>query len=83
MGHNHACTIYLKDFEFLVYYSWYRAVPGAREKGTGIQLEPDEPETYEVDSIKLISNNDLSELYNCYPTYDDLVKVILENLAEG
>ena len=38
-------------------YTWPES-RGARERGTGLQLEPDEPAGFEVEKVTLIENED-------------------------
>jgi len=55
---NHETTVYFEDFAFLVEFDYYPASRGAREHGTGLQLEPDEPESFEICTIKMINPDD-------------------------
>ena len=44
-------TVNYCDVEFEVDYEYYPPSKGAREYKTGLQLEPDEPATFEVQDI--------------------------------
>ena len=55
-------TVKIDGIEFEVEYEYCRACRGAREPGTGIQLEPDEESGVEVEGIK--TSDDIMELLN-------------------
>lgn len=40
----------------------WKACKGARERGTGLQLEPDEPAGFEVTAARLVSPEDIFEI---------------------
>ena len=48
-------TLYLEDFELTLQLevdaTWHRGSRGARERGSGVPLEPDEPAGYEIYAI--------------------------------
>lgn len=46
-------TISYRGVQLSVDYTYYPASRGAREKGSGVQLEPDEPASVDVDDVKL------------------------------
>lgn len=41
-----------EEIEVTVEYDYHKASRGARERGTGLQLEPDEPASIEIYSVK-------------------------------
>ena len=45
-------TIVVDGVVFEVEYTYHKACRGAREKGTGLQLEPDEESSVELESVK-------------------------------
>lgn len=51
-----------KDYPIRVYYEHHKAIRGAVEAGTGVPLEPNEPEWWEVISILLEINDDFIEM---------------------
>lgn len=62
--------------EVTVEYYYNKACRGAREKGSGIQLEPDEVESIEVHSVR--SSDDI---YNLLEASDLLVEIETEILS--
>ena len=48
-------TISYKGIQLSINYTYYPASRGAREHGTGLQLEPDEPESVDIDNVELES----------------------------
>jgi hypothetical protein len=50
---NHTIPVDYEDLTFDVEFDYYPASKGAREKGSGVQLEPDEPESWDICTIKL------------------------------
>jgi len=44
--------------EFLVRAQFHKAQRGARERGTGIPLEPDEPAGWEIDEVFEVGDED-------------------------
>jgi hypothetical protein len=50
---NHTITVEYEDLTFDVEFDYTPASKGAREKGSGVQLEPDEPESWDICTIKL------------------------------
>lgn len=52
--------ITVRGIDFTVEYQYYPGCRGARERGTGIQLEPDEGPSIEIESVK--SDDDLMEV---------------------
>jgi hypothetical protein len=55
---NHETTVYFEDLAFLVNFDYYPASRGAREHGTGLQLEPDESASFEICTISMIHPDD-------------------------
>ena len=55
---NHTHTVYFEDLAFDVNFDYYPVSKGAREHGTGLQLEPDEPESWEICTIKMFNPED-------------------------
>jgi len=49
---NSIITVELHEGEVDVHISYWKASRGAREHGTGLQLEPDEPAGFEVDRVE-------------------------------
>jgi len=60
MSHHNITVTYpawvtaAEDLYFEVEFDYYPASRGAREKGSGVQLEPDEPETWEITEIFMV-----------------------------
>jgi hypothetical protein len=50
---NHTIPVDYEDLTFDVEFDYYPASKGAREKGSGVQLEPDEPASWDICTIKL------------------------------
>jgi len=46
-------TVTREGVEIEVDYTYYPASHGAREKGSGVQLEPDEPATVEINEMTI------------------------------
>lgn len=65
------------DMEYIIDYTVYPGSMGKREEGTGLQLEPDEPPTIEIDSIKQRKDHD--GLIEVIPT-DEMEAEIYERL---
>jgi hypothetical protein len=61
---HHCITVNYDWLEFEVEFDHYPASRGAREKGTGVQLEPDEPAT-----------NEITEVFMVHPTDKDINRV--------
>jgi hypothetical protein len=60
-----------EDVDVTVTYTYYPSSRGARERGTGLQLEPDEEATIDIESVKDstgkeidLSDSDLEQLQN-------------------
>jgi len=51
----HDATIHYEDLTFEIQFDYYPASRGAREAGSGVQLEPDEPESWDVTEVKLVN----------------------------
>ncbi len=62
---NHTRTVTIADNELEVSFDYYPPSRGARERGTGLQLEPDEPATFEICEVKL-GEHDVTELVEPY-----------------
>jgi hypothetical protein len=70
---SHHCIIVSYDWlEFEVEFDHYPASRGARERGSGVQLEPDEPATKEI-----------TEVFMVHPTDQDINRVdVTEQLSK-
>ena len=55
---NHTHTVFYEALAFEVEFDYYPESKGAREHGTGLQLEPDEPESWEICTIKIFNHKD-------------------------
>jgi len=55
---NHTHTVFYEDLAFIVEFDYFPASRGAREHGTGLQLEPDESESWEICTIKIFNHED-------------------------
>ena len=55
---HHCITVNYDWLEFEVEFDHYPASRGAREKGSGVQLEPDEPATNEITQIFCVHPTD-------------------------
>ena len=55
---NRTITVKYEDFAFEISFDYFKATRGAREHGTGLQLEPDDPESWEVTQISMIHPTD-------------------------
>lgn len=50
---HHESIIEYEWLTFQVGWDYYPASKGARERGSGVQLEPDEPESWEITEVML------------------------------
>ena len=55
---NHTIQVDYEDMTFDVNFDYYPACKGARENGSGVQLEPDEPETYDLCTVSMVHPED-------------------------
>ena len=55
---NRTITVKYEDFAFEISFDYFKATRGAREHGTGLQLEPDEPESWEVTQVSMVHPTD-------------------------
>ena len=55
---NHTHTVFYEALAFEVSFDYYPAERGAREKGSGVQLEPDFPESFDICTIKIFNHED-------------------------
>lgn len=46
------------DIEVTVEYDYHKAARGSRERGSGLQLEPDEPAHIEINSVKDVNGKE-------------------------
>jgi len=69
-------TLVIKGLECTVEYEYHRAWRGARERGTGVPLEPDEPESVEILSIH--TAEDIFELFE--DVMEDIEVQVLEDI---
>jgi len=77
-------SITLRGFTFEVEFSYTKPYYGAREPGTGLALEPDAPESIEINSIILVeAGANLVDLYDLWPKYEDLADSIAEALLQS
>lgn len=67
-------TVTREDVEIEVDYTYWTAHRGAREKGSGVQLEPDEPATVEINELT-IQNIDVTALLVDYE--EDIMEEVL------
>lgn len=58
---NISIKIDWKGCELDVTFDYYKPSKGAREYGTGLQLEPDEPATVELEDV-MLNGVDISDL---------------------
>lgn len=52
----------VRGYRMEIQFSYWKGCKGARERGTGLQLEPDEPAEIEVTGIKLLDPEDIMEI---------------------
>lgn len=77
-------TVTTYGVEFGVEYTFYRGCRGAREHGSGVQLEPDEGPSVEIEAICLpgdVTEQDLSEVLQ-QKVIDSIEDLILEECLE-
>lgn len=75
-------TIY-REFELEVEFDFYKGCRGARERGSGVQLEPDEPASCEVNSVTLIyKGKDGKEKRHLLDLPDEIIDDIVDDIAE-
>lgn len=72
-------TISIEGVELRVDGTWYAASRGAREAGSGVQLEPDEPETFEMSAI-YVADVDIADLLSA-GRIEHVENTVLEELA--
>lgn len=65
-------------YQMEVRFDYWKAYRGERERGTGLQLEPDEPAGMEVTGIKLLDPEDMMEIISeeVTITLDDVTEAI-------
>ncbi len=56
---QHSIIVPYEFLSFEVDFDYYPASRGAREKGSGVQLEPDEPESWEVTEVRMYNPDDM------------------------
>ena len=74
-----------EDLDFRVTFNQYPAYRGARERGSGVQLEPDEPASIEVTNIQLLHDGDTQiEIYDVLSekVIEQIQLTVEENLSE-
>jgi len=67
--------VHYMGVDISVEYSFYQYSPGPRERGSGVQLGPDEPATVEIHEIK-IGPQEVTDVFE--PHMDGLEELILE-----
>lgn len=77
--YDHILTIDGYEFEATVDYTYYPPCRGARERGTGVPLEPDDPAVVEINSIKI---DDIP--YDLPEQVEEAIRdTILEEIKDG
>ncbi len=72
-------VVHYMGVDISVDYSYFSASPGPRERGSGVQLGPDEPATVEVYEVK-IGPKDVTDIFE--PHMDGLEELLLELESE-
>lgn len=60
---------------------YYKASKGAREKGSGVQLEPDEPATFELSAV-YIADVDIADLLSA-GRLEEIGNAVLEEIGNA
>ena len=67
---NHTMRADFEDMAFDVNFDYYPASKGAREAGTGLQLEPDEQESWDICEVSMVNPDDPDiaavDVTNCF-----------------
>lgn len=72
-------VIEYRGYSLSVEYDYYPPSRGAREKGSGVQLEPDEPALVELTSV-MLNGMDMMDLLT--EQQDEIETAIYEQLSE-
>lgn len=77
--HTSSMDVSHNGLDLTVHYEYYPPCRGARERSSGIQLEPDEPATVEI--LSLTTSDNLIDIFE--NELDDIATKIHEELQEG
>lgn len=77
---NISRDIVLEGVELRVDGDYYPASRGAREKGSGVQLEPDEPASFEVSAV-YVADVDIADLLSA-GRLEHVENTVLEAIAD-
>jgi hypothetical protein len=67
--------------EYCVIFDYNKACRGAREKGSGVQLEPDEGPSADINQVYLWTDNHRELLpQDKWPSYDRMEEMIIEHM---
>lgn len=68
---HHITTLTHEDVDLEISYNYYEGSRGARERGTGLQLEPDEEPSVEIDRIEIKDIDVTSLLEFLHPVFEE------------